>query len=106
MGQYVSDMIVGLDTPINGVPRLAFGKGKSSPGLHEPIDLGDPYDAGDKAAFLGVIHEAAESYSAFVAAVQSTYPDAATVIASSAWSSAERTALHESAKAMADLFGV
>jgi hypothetical protein len=106
MGQYVSDMIVGFDTPINGVPRLAFGKGKSSPGLHEPLDLGDPYDATDRTAFLAVIHEAAESYSAFAIAVQSTYPDAASVIGSSAWSPAERVALHASCKAMADLFGV
>jgi hypothetical protein len=106
MGQYVSDAIVGFDTPINGVPRLSFSKGQTSPGLHEPIDLGDPYDATDKAAFLAVIHEAAESYSAFVAAVQSTYPDAASVIGSSAWTSAERVALHASCKAMADLFGV
>jgi len=106
MGLTVVDVSVSFDTPVGGSTRLAFVRGKGSPGLHDPIDLGDPYDASDKAAFLSVIGEAAESYAAFVAAVQSTYPDAATVIASSAWSSAERTALHESAKATADLFGV
>ena len=106
MGQYVSDMAIGVDTASGGSPRLAITRGKGSPGFHDALDLGDPYDATDKAAFLGVIHEAAESYAAFIAAVQSTYPDAASVTGSSAWSSAERTALHERAKAMADLFGV
>ena len=106
MGVTATDIAIGVDTAAGGSPRLAITRAKGSPGFHDALDLGDPFDAGDKAAFLGVIGEAAESYSAFVAAVQSTYPDAADVIGSSAWSSAERTALHESAKAMADLFGV
>ena len=106
MGVTATDIAIGVDSETGGDTVLAITKSKGSPAAHVRLVLGDPADSGDKAAFLGVIGEAAESYSAFVAAVQSTYPDAADVIGSSAWSSAERTALHESAKAVADLFGV
>lgn len=99
-GETVVDIAVGVDMqPTTGAINLTISRSIGTPAKHEPAHGGDATAASTWAAFGDLLDAAATSKAAFVAELQTAWPDVYTEV--NGWLPAERDAVWECFKVWA-----
>lgn len=93
MGVTVSNVGMGIIGEVGTGPVLQVWRSRADTCMHEFHNLGDPSDSGDWEDFTDVLAAAKTSVGAFVSAMTSAYPTAASDITNN-WTTAEQTQLY------------